>query len=101
MALYRGETVRVVAVPKDPDTLDPLDPLPARAWVDLWRPGVDRTQQVPTIPNVEMTRDEENQRFYADLDTNGQQWMPGTWTYRVTAKDYYTSIEIGQFRLEA
>lgn len=101
MAIYAGETIRIVAIPRDPDTLDPLDPLPSRATVDLWGPGIDRRTQAPTIPNVEMVRDEVGQRFYVDLDTSSQAWRPGTWVYRVKAADFYTTIEYGSFQMEA
>lgn len=99
MAIYLSETIRVTAVPRDPDSLDPLDPLPSRAYVDFWAPGVDRRIQAPTIANLEMTRDEAGQRFFLDVTTDTQEWRAGNWVYRVTAADTYRSIEYGQFTI--
>lgn len=100
MAMYLGETIRITAVAKDPDTLDPLEPMPSRAFVDLWAPGVDRRVQSPTIATIEMLRDETAQRFYVDINTTSQAWRQGVWTYRVTAADTYRTIEYGQFKME-
>ena len=100
MALYLGEAVRIRATATDPDTGLALDPAPTSASVDFWAPGVDRKTEDPTIPGVAMSYRSEKSDFVLYQSTEGDPWVVGKWTYRVTVVgESYSNFEYDNFKL--
>ena len=106
MALYVGEAVRIRASAVDPETKVALDPPPTEAFVDFWLPGKtpqrDPEQRAaPDLTAVQMTYREATADFVLYQDTEGDLWVPGKWTYRVTVVGTsYRNWEYSTFALK-
>lgn len=97
MTMYVGDTLMVRTEAKDPYTNEHLDPMPLKAMVSFWAPGVNRRTELPSYGPFEMQRLVERKIFLHYQDT--EDWAPGEWTYGILIEDVVKNREYSSFTL--
>lgn len=104
MIFIIGSTIRMTCSPTDPETGAALgQPQGYSAEIDFWAPGLDRTEDAPSVADQAMTWDAVNSYFEKEISTSTAVWDdPGVWSFEVTTTGASrTKVDAGVFQMRS